>query len=107
MNMPLQKQRYGITDLILLTILSNREMYAYELCELLESTPLRSAEGLIYPALHRLRSDGYLSARRDDRRLYYGITDRGRAYLESEIAEWRILKRFVNEILREYANGLV
>lgn len=102
MDMPLQKQRYGITDLLLLTILSKREMYAYELCELLEPTPLKSAEGLIYPALHRLCKDGYLSARRDDRRLYYGITDRGRVYLESEIAEWQTLKRYVDRVLKEF-----
>jgi len=85
----------GTTDIILLTLLSERHMYGYEIIQELER---RSAgyftfkEGLLYPALHALEKEGLVQSFWQDtpqgrRRRYYRLTDRGQAVLEPAVSE--------------------
>ncbi|HUC42383.1 MAG TPA: PadR family transcriptional regulator [Candidatus Micrarchaeaceae archaeon] len=62
-------------------------------------------EGTLYPALHKLESEGlvesYEGVEKNRPRRYYRITKSGRTTLSRDRAEWRELSRAVNLILEE------
>lgn len=62
-------------------------------------------EGTLYPALHKLESDGlvesYEEIEKGRTRRYYRITKAGRQALLKDRAEWRALSRAVTMILGE------
>ena len=62
-------------------------------------------EGTLYPALHKLESDGlvesYEGMEQGRPRRYYRITKSGRAILAKDRAEWREVSRAVTMILKE------
>jgi len=62
-------------------------------------------EGTLYPALHKLESDGlvesYEGVEKGRPRRYYRITKTGRAVLAKDRSEWRQLSRAVTMILGE------
>lgn len=65
---------------------------------------LQVEEGVLYPALHRLESDGLLEAHwgRNDtgrRAKFYTLTRSGRARLRDEISLWRLGSNAVNSVL--------
>ncbi len=62
-------------------------------------------EGVLYPALHRLRRRGLLSAswgltETGRRAKFYTITDEGRAHLEAETKRWSRYVEAVGELLK-------
>jgi DNA-binding PadR family transcriptional regulator len=87
---------------LILSLLVERPMYGYEISQQLR---LRSGgyfemkEGLLYPALHRMRQNGLLSTEwrvvGGRRRKYYNLTLLGQEVLGEQAAEW---KTFVNEL---------
>ena len=62
-------------------------------------------EGTLYPALHKLETEGmvesYNSVENGRQRRHYRITKAGRGMLSSDRAEWRALSRAVTAILGE------
>jgi PadR family transcriptional regulator PadR len=62
-------------------------------------------EGTLYPALHKLESEGmvesYESVEKGRARRYYRITKSGREMLNRDRAEWQALSRAVTMILEE------
>ena len=62
-------------------------------------------EGTLYPALHKLESEGLLESyegiENGRARRYYRITESGRGTLTKDRAEWRELSRAVTMILGE------
>lgn len=62
-------------------------------------------EGTLYPALHKLESEGlvesYEELEKGRPRRYYRITKTGRKTLTKDRAEWRELSRAVTAILGE------
>ena len=60
-------------------------------------------EGTLYPALHKLESEGtvesYEGVERGRARRYYRITEAGLATLSKDRAEWRELSKAVTMIL--------
>jgi PadR family transcriptional regulator PadR len=62
-------------------------------------------EGTLYPALHKLESDGlvesYDSIEKGRQRRYYRITEAGRGTLADDRAQWQSLSRAVTMILGE------
>jgi PadR family transcriptional regulator PadR len=99
----------GSISLLILKLLSEREMYGYEI---IQEAARRSGdvfqfkEGTLYPALHHLHRRGYLRSewRVGDtgrERKYYGLTPKGRkAALESR-RNWGFFTSAVNAILAE------
>jgi PadR family transcriptional regulator, regulatory protein PadR len=97
----------GSISLLLLNLLSRREMYGYEI---LQAAAVRSAntfefkEGTLYPALHQLEKKGLIrshwyTADNGRERKYYSLTSKGRkAALEYE-RQWRHLTGAVNAVL--------
>jgi PadR family transcriptional regulator PadR len=75
--------RKGLLELAVLTSLTEKERYAYELVKLLTAVPgLDVSEGTIYPLLSRLRVQGLLKARlvestEGPARKYYSLTTEG------------------------------
>ena len=92
----LQQHRKGTTAIILLTILSERPMYGYEIIQELERRSqgyFTFKEGLLYPALHELEANALVTSVWQDtpqgrRRRYYCLTDAGRAALAPAVDEW-------------------
>lgn len=98
--------RKGASDLMLLTLLQERDMYGYELRKLISERSggdYAIPEGTMYIYLYRMSEKGYVSERRElvgkrRQRVYYHIEPSGRAYL-AELQErfekaFRGLKRF-------------
>jgi len=87
----------GDYALLLLSLVSEREMYGYELVAELRnrsSAVIDLPEGTVYPALRRLERDRLVSGRWVDvtggpRRRYYALTMAGERALADGRAAWR------------------
>ena len=87
--------RKGSTELLILTLLTERSMYGYEIAqELAERSEgyFEIKEGLLYPTLHRMQNSGFLKSEWQTvdgrRRKYYALTATGREALGLQTAEW-------------------
>ncbi len=96
----------GVPELLILKLLSGREMYGYELAKALQTASgeaLSLGEGVLYPVLHSLEASGALRAREGvvsgRKRIYYSLTSRGRRRLENLSRRWQALAAGVNAVL--------
>ena len=85
----------GVPELLLLRLLTRREMYGYEIVKAVRavtSDAISLGEGVVYPALHALERAGALKARRKPvngrTRVYYSVTAKGIERLDRLTAEW-------------------
>ena len=84
------------TKPLILSILCEGESYGYNIIQRvkeLSGGKLEWADGMLYPVLHRLEKDGFVSTRwtisdEGRRRKYYRITKQGREELETDIKQW-------------------
>ena len=77
--------RHGELPLVLLALLDERELNAYELMSSLGDllgSAYSPSPGSIYPAVDALEAEGLISARSDGSRTTYSATASGRAALE-------------------------
>ncbi|HEX8942965.1 MAG TPA: helix-turn-helix transcriptional regulator [Gemmatimonadaceae bacterium] len=97
----------GSISLLLLTLLSERDMYGYEI---IQESARRSddafafKEGTLYPALHQLERRGLLVAdwRVADNgreRKYYSLTAKGKKAARDSKRGWVVFTNAVNAIL--------
>ena len=97
----------GTVSVLILSLLSEREMYAYEM---LQEADRRSAsafqlkEGTLYPALHQMERSGLLKARWIDGpagrpRKYYSLTAKGRKQAASKRQQWASIAAAMRAIL--------
>ncbi|MEK3732455.1 MULTISPECIES: PadR family transcriptional regulator [Paenibacillus] len=98
----------GSTVILLLKVLSKKEMYGYELIreiELSSDGVFLMKEGTLYPILHTLEAEEMLESywRQHDgrKRKYYRITDRGRSMLEEKTKEWVRFRTAVDSVIGE------
>jgi DNA-binding PadR family transcriptional regulator len=97
----------GTLDMVLLRLLSEREMYGYELVAAVEERTggaLEVAGGTMYPVLYRLEQAGYVEPRwqtpeRGAARKYYRLTPEGTRELERLVTEWRAFIRTLDRVL--------
>jgi PadR family transcriptional regulator PadR len=96
----------GISELLLLRLLSERQMYGYELARAIRTTTRQAisvGEGVLYPALHSLERRGWLKARRctvnGRTRVYYALTRAGLRHLKNITQEWRRISGGVDAAL--------
>ncbi|MFB4290865.1 PadR family transcriptional regulator [Nonomuraea sp. ATR24] len=97
----------GTTELAVLSVLSVRRRYGYELLKVLGRAGegvLEVKEGTLYPLLHRLEDSGHIVATweaegRARPRKYYVITPDGRAYLAMLRTEWGGLVDAMRQLL--------
>jgi PadR family transcriptional regulator PadR len=87
----------GTIELVLLTLLADRERYGYEIVSAIAEWSggrLEVRDGTLYPVLYRLEEGGFIEPRwetpeRGVPRKYYRITVAGKAELDRLAAEWR------------------
>ena len=96
----------GVPELLTLRLLSRRPMYGYELVEMIRMTSgevFEFGEGCIYPLLHRLEADGYLTSERKTvqgrSRVIYSITKPGLERLRDSAEDWLKISRTIRGIL--------
>jgi PadR family transcriptional regulator PadR len=96
----------GISELLLLSLLAERQMYGYELARAIRSTThhaISVGEGVLYPVLHTLERRGWLKARRctvnGRTRVYYSLTSGGRRHLKKITQDWRRISGGVDAAL--------
>lgn len=96
----------GSTTLLVLKLLEERDLYGYEMIDLLKKRSddtFKLKAGTLYPILHTLEVNGALTSydAPDGGRVrrYYSITGAGRALLGAREAEWRAFSGAVNRVL--------
>jgi PadR family transcriptional regulator, regulatory protein PadR len=85
----------GVPELLVLKLLSRREMYGYEIVRAIQvqtNEVLAFGEGCIYPYLHYLEKEKLVSSNRREvagrSRNYYRLTRSGGKRLEELSGEW-------------------
>lgn len=93
----------GVPELLLLRLLSQREMYGYELVKsirVVTAEAISLGEGVIYPVLHGLERNGALKAKRKDvkgrTRVYYSLTAKGKKRLQRLQDDWNRIQGGIN-----------
>jgi PadR family transcriptional regulator PadR len=96
----------GVSELLLLRLLAQREMYGYELAKTVQAVTrneIRLGEGVMYPLLHGLELQGLLRSRRQSvggrPRIYYRATAQGRRRLAALLEQWRRASAAINSAL--------
>ena len=96
----------GSSNLLVLTLLSEKSYYGYELIKKLRKRSndvFDMKEGTLYPILHKLENDELIDSTNQEvsgrTRKVYSITEKGRKVLAKEKEEWREFSLAVNQIL--------
>jgi PadR family transcriptional regulator, regulatory protein PadR len=96
----------GVPELLVLQLLSEREMYGYEIVQaiaLRTAQVLEPGEGLIYPLLKGLEIEGALKSRskavNGRSRVYYSLTGKGEKRLGALAVHWSKLNGAVQAVL--------
>lgn len=103
--MPMNIQfKKGVLELCVLSLLTKRDFYGYELVEHI-SRYVNISEGTIYPLLRRFRTDGYVTnylqeSQEGPPRKYYKITEEGQKAFEELVKEWEDFTIGVNKIIK-------
>ena len=102
----------GTLSLLILSLLSRKPMYGYEIAATVHSDTegaFNWREGSLYPSLHKLEADGLIVGEWQEseggrKRRYYQLTPKGRAALGEKRRSWADMCCAVNRIL-EKTNG--
>jgi|SRR6266496_1359705 len=97
-----------LTLLVLRALESRGPLHGYGLCDHIHSVSqelLQVEEGSLYPALHRMEQDGWISSQweitdKGRKAKVYSITAVGRKQLADEQETWARLTRGVTRVLR-------
>jgi len=102
----------GVPELVVLSLLVDREMYGYEIARAIKITTgnaLSLGEGVLYPSLHAMESRGLVRARSsriEGRvRIYYTLTAKGKKRLARLSTDWQSMSQSVNSILGSQTHG--
>jgi PadR family transcriptional regulator PadR len=98
----------GTLALLVLRSLARGPMHGYGITlhiQLISKDVLRVEEGSLYPALHRMEQDGWISAEwgtteNNRRARYYQLSARGRKQLADEEKNWARLTQAVAQVLQ-------
>lgn len=93
----------GVLEMCVLSLISKRDHYAYEIVQTLEET-IEISEGTIYPLMRRLQTEKFVStylveSLSGPSRKYYKIEEKGKLELEVMKNEWRSFYVDVNYLL--------
>ena len=101
-----KNQVSGNTAMLILKLISEKDMYGYEMIETLRSRSENVFElkaGSLYPLLHTLEANELVTAYEDDAsgktRKYYHITREGRRILKEKKEEWNTYAAAVTNVL--------
>jgi PadR family transcriptional regulator PadR len=99
----------GTLSLLILSLLSRKPMYGYEIAATVHRDTDGSftwREGSLYPSLHKMEADGLIVGEWEEKetgrkRRYYQITKKGKAVLREKVQSWTELCQAVNRILEK------
>ena len=102
----------GVPELLILSLLSRRSMYGYELVQAIRQATngtLEFGEGCVYPILHYLEAEGMLASKRETvsgrSRVIYRVTSKGSKQLASTTTAWQRIVQAVNYALQGGKDG--
>jgi PadR family transcriptional regulator len=98
----------GTLDLLLLKILALEPLNGWSISQRLRqisSDVLQVSDGSLYPALHKLEQEGWITAEwrpseNNRRAKFYSLTRLGRKQLEKEAANWDRLSAAITQIVK-------
>jgi PadR family transcriptional regulator, regulatory protein PadR len=98
----------GTLDLLLLKILALEPLNGWAISQrlkLVSGDVLQVSDGSLYPALHKLEQQGWISAEwkpteNNRRAKFYSLTRLGRRQLEKEAANWMRLSDAITHVVR-------
>ena len=98
----------GTLDLLLLKILALEPMNGFAISQRLKQVSgevLQVSDGSLYPALHKLEQEGWISAEwksseNNRRAKFYSLTRLGRRQLEKEAADWSRLSAAISHVVQ-------
>lgn len=98
----------GTLDLLILKTISIEPKHGWAIAKRIEQVSedaLQVTQGALYPALHRLEQQGWVTAEwratetgREAK--FYRLTKAGKAQLEKELAQWERLSHAVGLVIR-------
>lgn len=96
----------GSTNLLVLSLLQEENMYGYQMIRKLSEKSndvFELQEGTLYPILHGLEEKGFISSYCDDttgkKRKYYTITKKGKNQLKEKKEEWSVFSSGINQVI--------
>jgi PadR family transcriptional regulator, regulatory protein PadR len=98
----------GTLDLLLLKILALEPLHGWAISLRLKTISgdvLQVSEGSLYPALHKLEQEGWITAEwkqteNNRRAKFYSLTRLGKKQLASEAANWQRLSSAISQIVQ-------
>jgi transcriptional regulator len=98
----------GTLDLLILKILALEPLHGWAVSQRLKQVSgdvLQVSDGSLYPALHKLEQEGWITAewKTSDlgrRAKFYSLTRIGRRRLEKETADWERLSTAISHVVR-------
>jgi transcriptional regulator len=98
----------GTLDLLLLKMLALEPLHGWAIAIRLKSISgdvLQVSEGSLYPALHKLEQEGWITAewkqtQNNRRAKFYSLTRLGRKQLESEAVNWTRLSAAISHVIK-------
>jgi PadR family transcriptional regulator len=98
----------GTLDLLVLKILTLEPLNGFAISQRLRqvsSDVLQVSDGSLYPALHKLENQGWITAEwkrteHNRRAKFYSLTRPGRRQLERETANWERLSAAISSLVR-------
>jgi len=97
----------GTLDLLVLRTIAHEPMHGWAIAQRIQQISddlLRVQQGSLYPALHRLEHQGWITAEwgaseNNRRARFYALTRAGRKQLDTEVAKWQRLSAGVHLVL--------
>ena len=98
----------GTLDLLILKALALEPLHGWAIARRIRQLSrdvLQVQQGSLYPALHRLEHQGWISAKwgvseQNRKAKYYSLTRAGHRHLEKETASWERLSAAINLVVR-------
>ena len=98
----------GTLDLLILRTLAAEAMHGWAIAQRIQQISndlLRVQQGSLYPALHRLEHQGWITAEwgtsdNNRRARFYALTKAGRKQVDAEVEKWERLSAGVNLVLQ-------
>jgi transcriptional regulator len=99
----------GTLDLLIMKTLTLEPMHGWAIAQRIQQISnalLRVQQGSLYPALHRLEHQGWITAEwgvseNNRRARFYSLTKAGRSQLTVEVSKWERLSAGVHLVLEE------
>src|SRR3974390_3170194 len=98
----------GTLDLLILKTISLEPMHGWAIAKRIQQISgevLQVTQGALYPALHRLEQQAWISAKWQTSETgreakFYSLTKAGRTQLDKELAQWERLSNAVGLVVR-------